>query len=163
MFEGLLIRYWPHLLVTALAAFLLWKVGNGLYEAGENAASARYEKVIASYAKAEAEAQEKARAAERASAEAANKAVAQYEKGKEDAQSRADRVIADLGADRLRLRQQWAGCETDRLSQDTGRAAIAGEQDRLRRESLQRVLGWVGELQAQRDALIDGWNGVAGE
>lgn len=157
----LLARYWPHILGVTLVSLLLWRAYEFAYDNGVAATTARYEKVIASFAKAEAEAQEKARAAEQAAVEAANQAAAQYEKGKEDAQARADRVIADLGADRGRLRKQWAGCETDRLSEGSEASRIAGEQDRLRREDLRRVLGWVGELQAQRDALINGWEAIS--
>ncbi len=149
-----LIRYWPHLLVGALASFLLWKAGNGLYEAGKNAASARYEKVIASYAQAEAKAQEKARAEEQAKANALAQVAEEYERGKKDGKASADRVVADLLAGNQRLRDIWSGHQaTDRVS---GIAASPGEFDaeaRLRFEGVGGVLATVAECEAQVTGL----------
>jgi hypothetical protein len=86
-----------------------------------------------------------------------------HEQERKNVQANADRIAAGLVDGTVRLRSQWAGCETGRLSADAATAAQAAEQDRLRRESLQRVLGWVGELQIERDECVDGWAAVAAE
>lgn len=154
LLEGLLIRYWPHLLIGALAVFLLWKVGNALYEAGENAATAKYEKVIADFARSEADAQEKARAEEQAKASALAQVAEEYERGKKDGKASADRIVADLLAGNQRLRDIWQGHQaTDRVS---GTAASPGEFDaeaRLRAESAGRIIGAVAECEAQVTGL----------
>lgn len=56
-------------------------------------------------------ASEQARKAETELADLANEAAAEYERGKQDAQMVADRVVDDLRAGNLRLRRQWQGCE----------------------------------------------------
>ena len=48
-----------------------------------------------------------ARLTEQKTAIAAANAAAQYEKGKADAQAAADRVVADLRSEQLRLRSRW--------------------------------------------------------
>ncbi len=151
---AVLLRYWPRVLGIALIGFLLWKVGNGLYEAGENAASAKYERVIASYAQAEAKAQEKARAEEQAKAGALAQVAEEYERGKKDGKASADRIVADLLAGNQRLRDIWSGHQaTDRVS---GAAASPGEFDaeaRLRAQSAGRIIGAVAECESQVEGL----------
>lgn len=51
---------------------------------------------------------------------------AAYQKGLNDAQRKADAVVADLRAGNLRLREQWRGCEARGVS---GAAPGAGEPD----------------------------------
>ncbi len=79
-----------------------------------------------------------ARYAEQRIAAAAAQAAEQYEKGKQDAQDAADSVIAGLNAGTLKLRREWAGCETQRLSDAATAtreldAAIASRNDRTGR------------------------------
>lgn len=62
-------------------------------------------------ANAAATASEQARKAEATLADLANEVAAEYERGKQDAQMVADRVVDDLRAGNLRLRKQWQGCE----------------------------------------------------
>lgn len=79
-------------------------------------------------AKALADAQAKARAAEQAQAEAIAKIAAEYERGKTDAQSAADRVAADLRNGTLRLRRELTGCQAGRVQEaaaGTGQPARA--------------------------------------
>lgn len=45
-----------------------------------------------------------------------------HEQARAAAPSVADAVVADLRADRLRLRREWAGCETQRLSEASAAA-----------------------------------------
>ena len=58
-----------------------------------------------------------------------------HEQARAAAPAVADAVVADLRADRLRLRREWAGCETQRLSEAV---ASTVERDALaqRREQL---------------------------
>lgn len=50
---------------------------------------------------------------------------AKHEEDRSAAPAVADAVVADLRADRLRLRDGWAGCETQRLSE-----AVTGASER---------------------------------
>lgn len=50
---------------------------------------------------------------------------AKHEQDRSAAPAVADAVVADLRADRLRLRDGWAGCETQRLSE-----AVSGASER---------------------------------
>lgn len=61
-------------------------------------------------ADAKAKASEAARREEASRAEAVHYIGQAYERGKTDAQSKADAVAADLRADNLRLRKHWRGC-----------------------------------------------------
>lgn len=151
---ALLLKYWPQALGVALIGFLLWKVGNALYEAGENAATAKYEKVIASYAQAEAKAQEKARAEEQAKAEALAQVAEEYERGKKDGKASADRVVADLLAGNQRLRDIWQGHQaTDRVSGSTASPGEFDAEARLRFAGVGSVLATVAECEAQVEGL----------
>ena len=135
-----------------LLALLAW-AGHGLYRAGYNAANMRAEKVIGEFAKAEAEAQAKAREAEQDASKRVAAIAEQHEQDKRDAQSAADRLAADLRAGNVRLRDEWAGCATDRLS---GAAASAAELDaarKLQAESLKRIAAITGEADAKERAL----------
>lgn len=98
-----------------LLALLAWG-GHGLYKAGANSERVRAEKVIAEFAKAEADAQAKARKAEQALAEGIAKADAKHQQELADAKASRDRTIAGLRSGAIKLRDEWAGCETDRLS-----------------------------------------------
>jgi len=86
------------------------------------------------------------------------------EQEREDAQLKADAVIADLGADRLRLRQHWRGCQaTAALSAATasagqsdaaeqGRAEGAGDLVRLAAEWDAKERGLHAVIRADRGA-----------
>ena len=89
--------------------------------------------------------------------------AAHYEQEKANVEAHAAGVAAGLRNGTISLRRAWAGCESARLSADAGAIAAVAEQDRLRRESLQRVLGWVGQLQAERNECVDGWAAVTGQ
>lgn len=78
-----------------------------------------------------------------------------YAKGQADAKAVADRVVADLNVGALKLRREWAGCETSRLSEAAQAAAGADGLARLRRESAGRIVRAVAECQQQMTALRD--------
>lgn len=83
-----------------------------------------------------------------------------YERGKSDAQANADRVVAGLNAGTLKLRREWATCETGRLADGAAAAAELGEAIRSRNESAGRIIGAADECVAQTVALIATYNGV---
>lgn len=74
-------------------------------------------------ARALADALANAREAEQAKAEAAAKIATEYERGKSDAQSVADRVAAGMRAGSLRLRSELAGCQARALPEASARPA----------------------------------------
>ena len=131
------------------------------YTNGYNAANVRAEKVIAEFAKAEADAQVKARKAEQALA--AGIAQAQDEAGKRNEQIEVDyqRRIAGVVSDRDRLRKLWqAERATDELADSAAIAAAVAEQDRLRRESAARIVRAAETVQSERDEVIDRYEAV---
>lgn len=155
----LLSRYWLHVIVLGVALYGLGRYTEWVYESGYNAANVRAEQVIAEMARAEAAAQGKARAAERRSAVAIADITEQYERDRADAQTAADRLAAGLRAGNVRLRDHWAGCETDNLSGDATAARRADEAARVRAESAARIIAAADEA----DAQVRGLQRYAGE
>lgn len=141
-----MIRWYAYAAAAALLIAVAGLAARKLYRAGYIAAETKYQLQIA---QADAKAQEAARQAELKFADAIAKADAQYEKGKQDAQVSADRVVADLRAGTLRLRKEWAGCETSRLSEaaQSARELDAAEQRRI--ESASRIVRAAAECDAQ--------------
>lgn len=92
------------------------------------------------------------RETERKHAETLNDVATQYEADKRAIETNADRLVADLRAGNRKLRDEWQGCKASVSSASPGASGADG-QDRLREESIGRVLEWVGTLQAQRDGL----------
>ena len=124
------------------------------------AMQARMLKAALNAAQAEAHAQARVRQAEQDMAQAVANAATEYERGKADAQATADRVAADLRAGSLRLRREWAGCETSRLS-----AAAAAtrelETTAASRDALAAAIVRVGaECDAKERELIAAYQGV---
>lgn len=109
-------------------------------------------------AQAQSNAEAKARKAEQTMAQAVADAAAQYERGKQDAQATADAVTADLRAGSLRLRREWAACETDRLSAGAAAARELGEAEQQRIESAGRIVRAAAECDAHTAALIQAYN-----
>ena len=152
-----LLRHWKAAIALVLAA-ALW--GHGYYTARLGGLYAlqvertRAEQTIAEMAKAEADAQAKARRAEQGKATAQAAIAGEYERGKQDAQVAADRVIADLRSGAVQLRNRWQGClATDRVS---GTAASAAESDAAaadRAASASRIVRAAVEADAQIKAL----------
>jgi hypothetical protein len=80
------------------------------YESAERTLTAQYNAKLM-------QAQAEAREAETRMAANANAAAIAYEKGKQDAQATADRVVADLQRGTLRLRREWQQCAARSVSQ----------------------------------------------
>src|SRR3546814_3821878 len=99
------------LIAAGLIAWALWTAYNFAYGNGYNAANVRAEKIIGEFARAEAEAQGRARAAERRQAEAIADITEQYERDRADAQAAANRLAAGLRAGNVRLQKHWARSE----------------------------------------------------
>ena len=135
-----------------LVGFGYWMGGaHGRVELANQRAKA--EKTIAQMAKAESELQAKYRKAEQAKAQALADVAQTYEDRIHEIEADSRRRIAGLESGALRLRKQWAGCETNRLSETAADSAESARQDRLRRESAERIVRAVETVQAQRDGL----------
>lgn len=146
------------------AAFAALAVCAGSYASIQTVRLHHAQLVIAETAKlaaqAQADAQAKARAIEHAQAQAVANAATEYERGKADAQATADAVAADLRTGALRLRREWAQCETGRLS-----AAAAAtrelETTAASRDALAAAIIRVGaECDAKERELIAAYQGV---
>lgn len=127
---------WPRILLGVLVVGLLWwaidSAHDYIWQNGYNAANVRAEQVIAEFREGEADAQRKARKAERAKQDAVDAAAAAYQRGLADAETTERDVLSDLRADNLRLRAEWRGCATDRLSGDAEAAGRIAAADRSR-------------------------------
>lgn len=146
------------LLATILAAVLLaGGAGVAGYSKGktdaERVAKIAMDEHLAADREEEAKAKEKARADRDALAVAQNAASAAYEKGKRDAEQNSKRVVADLRAGNLVLRNRWTACQTS-LDVPTTPAAPsefdAGAADRA--ESAGRIV----QAATQCDAQVRG-------
>lgn len=128
------------LLVAGVLAYGAWTAYGWAYDNGYNAANVRAEQVIAEFRKAEAEAQLAARKAERDKQAVVDNLAAEYERRKADAEAKQATVVADLRAGNLKLRAEWRGCETDRLSAGAESARLNAEADQRRAEAAARIV-----------------------
>lgn len=139
------------------AAFAALAVCAGSYASIQTVRLHHAQLVIAETAKlsaqAQADAQAKARAIEQAKAKAVADIAESYERGKADAQATADRVAADLRAGTLRLRREWAQCETGRLSEAAAATRELDAAEQSRAESAGRIVRAAAECDAQVSAL----------
>lgn len=101
------------------------------------------------------EAQKSARDSENAIAEARAEAGKKFEEDKKNAQTEHDRIVAGLNGGVIKLRREWATCETDRLSESAAAVTKLGEAERRRNESAGRIIRAVDECVAQTAALIN--------
>lgn len=107
-----------------------------------------------------ADAQARARKVEQRAADAMNAAAEQYERGKLDAEQAAERVAAALRAGTLRLRREWAACETDRLADGAAAARELGEAEQRRIELALAAVRVGAQCDAQVAGLIAAYTGV---
>lgn len=107
------------------------------------------EKHLAADRQAELDQKDRVRKLERDLADAQASASEWYERGKKDAEAAAAAVAADLRAGTLQLRQRWAGCETERLSQTAALTAELDAAARDREESAARIVRAAAECDAQ--------------
>lgn len=133
-------------LIAVIAA--LWMQTSRLQRLQLRAAEAQAEMAAAAASAAQA-----ARAIEQAQALADAAIAESYERGKSDAQAAADRVVADLNAGTLRLRREWAGCETQRLSDAAAATRELDAAEQGRAASAGRIVRAAAECDAQVSAL----------
>ena len=93
---------------------------------------------------------QEARAKEQAIAKKLADAAKQYEQDKIDAQSAADRLVAELRAGNKRLHDRWqASVATARVSGDAASIAIADAAERERQDSAARIIAAADRCDAQ--------------
>lgn len=116
--------------LAAVAAFAVWSAL--MFGAGWAWRADRAEGAQAAdqrdTAQARVAAEQGARATEKSAASDMAEIGARHEEDRTDAETVPAAVAADLRAGNLRLRREWAGCETQRLSDA---AAAARERDAL--------------------------------
>ena len=136
------------------AAFAALAVCAGSYASIQTVRLHHAQLVIAETAKLSAQAQADAQAKARAIAQAKAKAVADiaesYERGKQDAQSDHDRMLADLRSDNRKLRAHWqASIATGDLSRAAAAAAFGDGGAELRQRDVAALRGIIGRCEAQ--------------
>ncbi len=161
----LLARYWPHILIvvfyTAIVGVLGHAVGDWQGDRRANKAELALAHVQRDAAQQVAVAEAKARQVEQDRAEAVAQVADAYEKGKADAQAKADRVVADLRAGNVRLRQHWQGAiATCDVSRDSAAALAAEREAELRAESASRIVRIGAEADAKVRALQDAYEAL---
>ncbi|UYK67831.1 hypothetical protein NG831_06605 [Xanthomonas sacchari] len=143
---------------TALAAFIGWKWKDktcDLTESQQEAAG------VKDSLTAEQQARETEHKQAAATQSAADSADTRKDKINDDYDARIAAAVAGRDSELGRLRKQWAGCETNRLSDGAAAAAEAAEQDRLRRASAARVVRACELAQSERDEVIDRYQTVS--
>lgn len=115
-------------------------------------------------AQAETKAVQGARATEQASAETLADIGTQHEEDRRDAETVPAAVAADLRDGNLRLRREWQGCETQRLSDAAAAArerdalaasrdALAGNLVRVGRDADDQLRACQAVIRADREAI----------
>ena len=122
-------------------------LGYALWMAERAGAQADKAKAEAESAKAAADMLVEVIEAERAHAADLARIATTYEQEKIDAQAAADRVVADLRADNLRLSKRWAGCPAVPEAAATAGEPDAAADDRI--ESAARIVRAAAECDAQ--------------
>jgi len=153
----LLLRYWPHALIVVCVAALAWVAGTNLYQWGYDTANVRAEKIIGEFAKAEAEAQENARAVEQRRVEDLAALDAKYQREMADAKARGESVAADLRAGNRSLRREIAAYATERLSRDSTATGELSEAAQRGAALVGDAVGIGAECDATQAALIEAY------
>ena len=135
---------WQLWAILALIAAVWWH-GSAMYGRGYDAANAEWQE---RHDKLTLAAERKARAREQAQAQEMARIAAELETQRKAGYEARDRVISDLRAGNLRLRQHWQGCP--RLP-DTPAAAPGGDAGAGLREA---GAGDLVRLGAEADAII---------
>ena len=104
-------------------------------------------------AQAETHATQAARAVEMVQAAKQAEIAESYEQGKSDAKANSTRVTAGLDDGTIKLREGWAACETDRLSDTAANLAKSDAAARWRYGSTGRIIGGADQDAAQIRAL----------
>ena len=151
------LRYWPQILLSVAVAGLLAWAGGQVYRAGYNAANVRAERIIGEFAKAEAEAQTKAREAERRAVERIAEIEAVQAAKQERIESEVEARTRDLRAGNLRLRREIAALATASVSRE---AAATAESEAAAARGAELVAAAVGvgaACDARIEALIEAY------
>lgn len=138
------------LAVALLICGLIFRASATDANARADAASRRAEA-----SEAELKAVSKARDQEREAARRANAIAAKYEQDKINAEADAKRIVADLRAGNLRLRQQWEGCKAGGVSATAGSPGQPDAAADDRAESAGRIVRAADDADAQIRALQD--------
>lgn len=128
---------------------VLWFRADAIRASGERAAAEQER----DSARAEVDALNGVLDTERRKAKALTAIAQTHEDKLHEIESDSARRVADLESGALRLRKLWASSETQCLSETVASAAELAGQDRLRRESSERIVRAVETVQAQRDGL----------
>ena len=151
------LRYWPQiLLLVAVAGLLAW-AGGQVYRAGYNAANVRAERIIGEFAKAEAEAQAKAREAERRAVERIAEIEAVQAAQQERIESEVETRAADLLAGNLRLRREIAALATASVSREAAATAESEAAAARGAELVAAAIGVGAACDARIEALIEAY------
>lgn len=119
----------------------------GATVASRNAA-VKYDRHIAADTEAAARASLEARTAEYEMALHSAEIATAYEKGKKDAEAKAEQVVADLRAGNLRLQRRWQGCPP-RLPETPTPTSQPDDGAGDREESASRIVRAAAECDAQ--------------
>jgi len=139
---------------AGIGASLYWRGHRSGYAAGFAAEKSAYDKHLEADRLAQLAAQVDARRKEYQLSTAVAAAAKSYEQGKADAESAAEKTLADLRSGTVRLRQQWRGCEAAARVPATAAAAAEPDGfDRLRGTGASDLVRIVGACQAQVDGL----------
>ena len=151
------LRYWPQILLSVAATGLLAWAGVQVYRAGYNAANVRAERIIGEFAKAEAEAQAKAREVERRAVERIAEIEAAQAAEQERIESEVEARTRDLRAGNLRLRREIAARATASVARE---AAATAESEAAAARGAELVAAAVGvgaACDARIEALIEAY------
>jgi hypothetical protein len=148
---GISINYAGWVLAAAMliaGALMGWATNGWRLNAELASVQAAWDKERAARVAAAAAASEASRAEEWRRGEALAAAASDYLEGIEHAKNDEQRLVANLRANAVRLRRQWAGCETRRVSETAARPAEPDEAARLRIESAARIVRAAAECDA---------------
>src|SRR5690606_22270064 len=151
------LRYWPQILLSAAAAGLLAWAGGQVYRAGYNAANVRAERIIGECAKAEPEAQAKAREAERRAVARIAETEAVQAANQERIESEAEARTRDLRAGNLRLRREIAALATASVSREAASTAESEAAAARGAELIAAAIGVGAACDARVQALIEAY------
>lgn len=151
------LRYWPQILLSVAVAGLLAWAGGQVYRAGYNAANVRAERIIGEFAKAEAEAQAKAREAERRAVERIAEIEAVQAAQQERIESEVEARTRDLRTGNLRLRREIAALATASVSREAAATAESEAAAARGAELVAAAIGVGAACDARVQALIEAY------
>ena len=151
------LRYWPQILLSVAVAGLLAWAGGQVYRAGYNAANVRAERIIGEFAKAEAEAQAKAREAERRAVERIAEIEAVQAAQQERIESEVEARTRDLRAGNVRLRREIAALATASVSREAAATAESEAAAARGAELVAAAIGVGAACDARVQALIEAY------